>query len=226
LDSRHLNAFQLVVSSEPSSTLIFLLHSFNPDFLFGFSPVNLIAAVDKVLEWLKVCHTAQFRTVNNVEFLLQRSRPPPTDLIQLWEDYRFMAHCEHIWDQDRGRENQVTEEDRGHCRQILSQVSPSLLRILQIIKFITYPAYHLYYPSQTLISKIHVLLDFSWDELRMAFCSLRSLILHEGEELIRIMPIVALDMVISPAHLLWDLTCGGLCVVRRILSGEVDKHFE
>jgi hypothetical protein len=60
----------------------------------------------------------------------------------------------------------------------------------------------------------------------MAFCSLRSLIGHEGGGLFRNMPIVALDMVISPAHLLWDLTCGGLCVMRRILSSEVDKAFE
>jgi hypothetical protein len=108
----------------------------------------------------------------------------------------------------------------------LSQVSPSLLRILQAITFISYDSTTLRFYLPTLIFKIHTLLNFSWDELRMAFCSLRSLILHEGEELIRIMPIVALDMVISPAHLLWDLTCGGLGVMRRILSGEVDKAFE
>jgi hypothetical protein len=77
-----------------------------------------------------------------------------------------------------------------------------------------------------LILKIHTLMDFSWDELRMAFCSLRSLMLHEGEELIRIMPIVALDMALSRAPFLWDLTCGCLRVMQRILSGEVDRYFE
>jgi hypothetical protein len=65
-----MDAFQLVVSSEPSSTLISLLHSFNSDFLFHFSPVNVIPAVDIVLEWLKVRPTAQFVKINNVEFLL------------------------------------------------------------------------------------------------------------------------------------------------------------
>jgi hypothetical protein len=79
---------------------------------------------------------------------------------------------------------------------------------------------------QNLIYKIHILLDFSWDELRLAFCSLRSLIGHEGEGLIRNMPIVALDVTLSRAHLLWDLSCGGLHLMRRILSGEVDKDFE
>jgi hypothetical protein len=76
------------------------------------------------------------------------------------------------------------------------------------------------------IFKIHTLLDFSWDELRMAICSLRSLIFPEGEGLIRIMPTVAWYMALSPATLLWDLTRGGLCVMRRILSSEVVKAFE
>ncbi|KAJ7918032.1 hypothetical protein B0H13DRAFT_308633, partial [Mycena leptocephala] len=208
--SRYLGipAFELVVSSEPSSTLISLLHSFNPDFLFHFAPEVVIAAVDMVLEWLK------------------QNQPLATDLIQLWEAYHFMAYYERVWYQGSGRENQVTEEDRGHCHQILSQVSPSLLRILQTIKFITYPAYHPYYHPEALILKIHALLNFSWDELRMAFCSLRSLIGYGEEGLIRNMPIVAFDMVISPAHLLWDLACSCLRVMRRILSGEMDKIFE
>jgi hypothetical protein len=60
-----------VVSSEPSSMLVSLLHSFNPVFLFHFLPVKTrIAAADMVLEWLKVCPTAQFIKVSNVEFLL------------------------------------------------------------------------------------------------------------------------------------------------------------
>jgi hypothetical protein len=174
-----------------------------------------------LLGWLK-----QFIKINNVEILLQRGWPRPTDLIQLWEDYNFMVYCETIWCQHCRERIQVTEEDRDHCHHILSQVSPSLLRILQTIPFITYPTTHPYYAPEVLIFKIHALLNFSWDELRMAFCSLRSLIGHEGGGLISNMPIVALDMVISPAHLLWDLTCSGLCVMRRILSGEVDKAFE
>jgi hypothetical protein len=50
-----MHAFQLVVSSEPFSMLVFLLHSFNPDFLFHLFPAeNKIAVGDMVLEWLKV----------------------------------------------------------------------------------------------------------------------------------------------------------------------------
>jgi hypothetical protein len=72
LDSRDLGipAFKLVVSSEPSSRLVFLLRSFNPDFLFQISSVgDLIDAADMVLEWLKVCPTAQFVNINNVEII-------------------------------------------------------------------------------------------------------------------------------------------------------------
>jgi hypothetical protein len=150
----------------------------------------------------------------------------PTHLIQLWEDYRFMVHCETIWCQDNRRKIQVTEKDRDHCHQILSQVSPSLLRILQSINFITYPLHHVDYSTQLLIFKIHALLDFSWDELRVAFCSLRSLIGHERVRFIRKMPTVAFDMTLSPADLFWDLTNGYLHVLRRIISGEVDKGFQ
>jgi hypothetical protein len=64
-------AFELVVSSEPSSRLVSLLHSFNPDFLFQFYPAKIgIAAADKVLEWLKVCPTAQFIKIHSAEILL------------------------------------------------------------------------------------------------------------------------------------------------------------
>jgi hypothetical protein len=73
LDLRKLwfSGFQHIVSSEPSSTLVSLLQSFNPDFLFHFPFVKTrVAAADMVLEWLKVRPTAQFIKIDNVEFLL------------------------------------------------------------------------------------------------------------------------------------------------------------
>jgi hypothetical protein len=87
-----------------------------------------------------------------------------------------------------------------------------------------YPTYP--YPPHKLMLKIHILLDFSWDELRIVFCSLRSLIDQKREGLIRNVPIVALDMAFSPTPLLCDLTCGCLRVMWKILSGEADKYFQ
>jgi hypothetical protein len=71
LDLRHLEipAFELMVSSEPSSRLVSLLRSFNPDFLFHLPVGNMINAADLVLEWLKVRPTAQFININNVEII-------------------------------------------------------------------------------------------------------------------------------------------------------------
>jgi hypothetical protein len=130
-----------------------------------------------------------------------------------------MLHWEAIWCQDIVRRIQDTKDQDHHGHQILSQVSQSssLVRILQAIEFIAYP---LYQP----MFKIHIML-YSWDELRRTFCSLRSLIGHEGEGLIRNLPIAALDMALSPAHLLLDLACGCRRVMRRMLSGEVDQYF-
>jgi hypothetical protein len=74
LDPSYLSVFptlELVVSSEPSSMLVSLLRSFNPDFLFHFSfAYNGNEATEMVLEWLKVRPTAQFININNVEILL------------------------------------------------------------------------------------------------------------------------------------------------------------
>jgi hypothetical protein len=77
-----------------------------------------------------------------------------------------------------------------------------------------------------LMFKLHILLDVSWDELRLAVCSLRLLMGHGGDRFIKSMPKVALGLTLFPVHLPWDLTCGCMRVMRQILSGEVDRYFE
>jgi hypothetical protein len=71
------------------------------------------------------------------------------------------------------------------------------------------------------------MLDFSWDELRTAICSLRSLICDEEEGFLSKLLNVALDPTIFPVNfelIIWDLACGSLRVVQRILKGELDYH--
>jgi hypothetical protein len=53
-----LSAFECVASCEPSSDLITLLRSFNPDFLFD-QPEELDELIAVVLDWLKVCPVTQ-----------------------------------------------------------------------------------------------------------------------------------------------------------------------
>jgi hypothetical protein len=213
-----LSAFEHVASCEPSSDLVTLLHFFNPDHLFEFlSDVSRDKIIDIVLNWLKVCPVTQSKNIIVIYICFQKSQPLPEDLIQLWEDYQFMDYCEQIWIQHR--EPEVTWSDRDHCSQILSQACPSLIRILQAIKFLHPKSYsHLFH--------IHFLLDFSWDELRKAICSLRSLI-HDEEELFMKLLIVALDPTLFPVPfdlMMWDLACGSLHVMQRILRGELIKN--
>jgi hypothetical protein len=96
------------------------------------------------------------------------------------------------------------------------------MRILQAIRFI--PRGLLNYRH---LFKIHFLLDFSWDELRTAICSLRSFIGDKEEGLLTKLLIVALDPTLFPVpfdSIVWGLACGSLRVMQRILRGELGKY--
>jgi hypothetical protein len=126
-----------------------------------------------------------------------------------------MHSCELIWAQHGNLK--VTWADRDHCTQILSQASRSLIRILQTIEFL----------QDLRLLEIHFLLDSSWDELRTVICSLRPLICEEERGLIRKVSMVALDPTLFPVPvdlIMWELACGSLCVMQRILRGELDKN--
>ncbi|KAJ6499823.1 hypothetical protein DFH09DRAFT_1102896 [Mycena vulgaris] len=184
-----LRVFKWIASSEPSSDLVTLLHSFNPEFLFGPLQGDREENLSSILDWL------------------EQIQPLPEGLIQLWEDYRFMCYCEGIWCDDKGTE--VTGTDRDHYRQILSQAAPSLIKIFQAIEFLI-PGDS----SRELLFKLHFLLDFTWSQ--------------EGRH-IRNVLIVALDPTLFPVRfdsITWDLTCGSLRVMVRILSGEVNKQMD
>jgi hypothetical protein len=214
-----LSAFECVASCEPSSDLVTLLHSFNPDHLFDFETDGRDEIIDIVLNLLKVCPVTQSTNIIVICICFQKSQPLPEDLIQLWEDYQFMVDCEQNWSQSRNLE--VAQSDRNHCCQILSQASPSLVRILQAIRFIL-----LQRDDHWVLFEIHFLLDFPWDELRMAICSLCSLIRKEEKGLVSKLLIVALDPTLFPVPfdlIMWDSACGSLHVMQQTLRGELDN---
>jgi hypothetical protein len=72
-----------------------------------------------------------------------------------------------------------------------------------------------------LMFKIRVLLDLSWDELRMAICSLRPLIGDHEKQPIMNVSMVVLDLTSYLPRLLWDLAYSSLRVLLRRLHGEV-----
>jgi hypothetical protein len=129
-----------------------------------------------------------------------------------------MDYWEKTW--THGEDLEITWSDQDHCRQILSQASPSLIRVLQPIRFLTQD-------ESPLLFTIHFLLNLSWDELRTAICSLSSPIWDEEEELLTKLSIVALDPTLFPVRfdlIMWDLTCGSLRIMQRIVRGELDQY--
>jgi hypothetical protein len=150
----------------------------------------------------------------------------PNDLILVWEDYGFMVYCQTAW--NLPSQVQATTEERDKAHRILSEASPSLIRILQAV-FLTFHPGHVYgsnvYTREESLSKIHTRLDVSWDELRTVICSVRPLIGDKPKQrFIQIMSIVALDQTLFPSHfdsLLWDLASGSLHVFWQVVSGEL-----
>lgn len=85
------------------------------------------------------------------------------------------------------------------------------------------------YDSPWPLLKTHVLLDITWDDLRTAICSLRSLKdQDEGEGLLTLkVSAAAFDPAIcswSFEPVKWELSYGSLHVLRQILHGKVDGH--
>ncbi|KAJ7859093.1 hypothetical protein B0H14DRAFT_2577460 [Mycena olivaceomarginata] len=102
-----------------TSSLVTMLRSFNPDFLFNQRKSDGDKIVNVILDWLK------------------QSRPKPKDLIEVWEDYGFMIYCESGWNLETGI--QAAEADWDSSHQALSQASPSLIPILQAVFLLRSP---------------------------------------------------------------------------------------
>jgi hypothetical protein len=128
-----------------------------------------------------------------------------------------MLRCEDIW--FIGKKIQVSRQDRDRAYWILSLVSPSLLRILQATELISRQ-------SHFILFRLHIIFNFSWEELRAVICSLRPLLGTKGDQILRAIYIVALDPTLFAQHsdsLLWDKVSGSLRFMLQILHGEVDK---
>ncbi|KAJ6482462.1 hypothetical protein C8R45DRAFT_302791 [Mycena sanguinolenta] len=143
---------------------------------------------------------------------LKQSQPLTKDLIQVWQEYYFMKYFESVW-----RSNQpiqITQQDWFRSQQILSLASPSLVRILQAVTLIHH--------NRPLL-QVHLLLDLSWDELRIAIGrALGPCISHQN--LLVTLFVVAQQSTTIAAHfnsLTLDLTSGALRVMQQIARGEL-----
>ncbi|KAJ7812742.1 hypothetical protein B0H14DRAFT_1452254 [Mycena olivaceomarginata] len=110
---------------------------------------------------------------------LQGAQPlPPNDLVQLWENYRYMTVCDMTW-WNATKEATINEDGIHH---IVCEALPELVRILQ--------AYPLLYDTPrgnfpTLWEIRHVL-NLSWDQLQTIVCPLRVSIGDNPKELERL----------------------------------------
>ncbi|KAF7347052.1 putative nwd2 protein [Mycena venus] len=151
-------AIKYITSTEPSSDLLPLVQSMNPDFLFCFAEQQESA---DFLCWLK------------------KFNPRSEGLIRLWEDFTFMLLCDMVW-----RSTVSTEEQESNtCHDILVQTSPQLIRILYASRIIPY-AEDTYVPG--ILFRIHFLLGVSWDDLSAAICPLRRIVGQEWAQLQRL----------------------------------------
>ncbi|CAK5279294.1 unnamed protein product [Mycena citricolor] len=92
---------------------------------------------------------------------LQKFDPLPTELIQLWNDYAYLNHFHSIvndFDFDQA-------PNRTNASFASLDWDPELIRLLRVSVML---------PALTPLFPFRVLLGMSWDELRKAACSLRS----------------------------------------------------
>ncbi|KAF7334895.1 putative nwd2 protein [Mycena sanguinolenta] len=142
-----------IVSLPPSDAvaeLFPLIGSINPDYIFDQGEI-LSSYNDKLASWLK------------------NMRSPPTDVIELWEDYAFMVSIDNMpWS--------------AFKQNVLP--SPELLRIFVLLGFLHHQLF-----------QIPIKLDLSWTDLRTTLCSLRSKSVGDAQVLPVHQPQTALPLV-------------------------------
>ncbi|KAF9077754.1 hypothetical protein BDP27DRAFT_488461 [Rhodocollybia butyracea] len=135
-----------ITSLPPSAELLPLIHSMNPDYITQFSPESF----EKLLIWMR-----------NID-------PAPEDLIQLLEDYEYMTFVAMTVKEATFR----TSAKIFSCssQRVLPQ-SQELRRFLRMLMLLWDSNC-----STRVLPVIRLLLDVSWDNLRITICSLRETI--------------------------------------------------
>jgi hypothetical protein len=138
-------------------------------------------------------------------------------LIDLWEDYNFISHCDRIWSFP-----EYTAKESHNYSQILSQASPQLIRILQAYKldFVSYG----FHARGSKLLNIRLVLNLSWDELRKAIYPLRKIIGEDSyrlRELSNFTPKPALSRTPQCRSIFWDIALGYLPMLRAVYDGRL-----
>ncbi|KAJ7450816.1 hypothetical protein FB451DRAFT_1101663 [Mycena latifolia] len=188
----------VVSSITPSTELLPLIRQINPVFLLSYD--SDISELKKIIRWF------------------QEIKPPPTDLIQLWEDYIFLDHF-YISLMPMTLESYSPPDSSAfqieECEEALSK-SPGLLCIFHAIDILSSPSIFL----------VKSLLDRSWDEMREIICPIRDIV---GEDLTKLqllstwMKDRAKDCQWAMEHKNMARRC--IRVLKDVDSGELNVHF-
>ncbi|KAJ7705518.1 hypothetical protein B0H17DRAFT_1038209 [Mycena rosella] len=167
-----------ITLTQPSPDLLPLLRSVNPDYLFHSVAPSKVSA-QMILDWLK------------------KIRPPSQDLIQYWEDYRFMLDS---WSS--------TPADLDHL--MILQACPQLSR---------------YLAESSELFQLRHLLGWSWDETRAAFSSLRAILGSASKNLGLLHFVSASDPLLfqefCSSSTLRDLAFNCLSIMKKVFSNEL-----
>jgi hypothetical protein len=136
-----------------------------------------------------------------------------------------MEFCNAAWCAVYKTKFEITESQLKNCHKVLSQAPPALIRILH-----AYRCCNTQYLNMAHLSRIHILLNLSWVELRAAILPVHTIIGRDkaalGNLLIR--STLAPDL-LGQYHLdsvLWDLASGSLRLIKQICMAEVDINFQ
>ncbi|KAJ6490914.1 hypothetical protein C8R45DRAFT_195088 [Mycena sanguinolenta] len=197
-------ALEHIAYTDPSSDLLPLVQSLNPDFVFLVHTRYRGESIANFLSWLR-------------EFT-----PQPQRLIDIWEDYGFMSECDDLWFEEARNLRSSTEKLSNNCPALVSQVSLDIatLRIPYAYKVTATAPY-----GWNTLFRIRCLLGLSWDELRAAICSLRKIL---GPDITR-MPNhrtwIADETVLATFHtnsVLAELAKSSLCHIRAMIKTQID----
>ncbi|KAJ6509809.1 hypothetical protein DFH09DRAFT_1435590 [Mycena vulgaris] len=183
-------------SIPPSAEFSPLVQTVNLDFLCHRGVDDLRTQVEAVIIWLKKCSA------------------PPAPVIELWQNYRFIIHCDSIF------KHRQIPAPRGFsnaaCHAILSQ-SPELLRVIQ-----AWWVWDATYCHPMGLLHIRRLLDIPWDELEASIGPLRSFPGNNDEGQIQaLLEFTIQNPTICPEPYPWPTICRALargCL--RVLCAE------
>ncbi|KAJ7444543.1 hypothetical protein B0H11DRAFT_437643 [Mycena galericulata] len=135
--------------------------------------------------------------------------------LPLWNDYQFMLQCEEVW--WACSKELTTEQDSRNHREVWSQVSPQLIRILRA--FMVFPE-----GTICILFHLHHFLDLSWDEMRAIICPLRALVGEDEQQLRELFAFASDRTFIAEPNfhsIIRELALGGLHVMTGVISDKI-----